>query len=511
MAYIIFAYFLLKLLLRGYVPFWDGWANSGEVIYKAASQPFDFFNFELVGHSSFIYLFLLSIWQYFDLGNIAGIHLTVALLTVFSIVAFNRLLKQILDKKEFSWEIYALTILYAFFPIIFASSLHINIDYGVMIFFIIFLNFLLSGKYFLSILAGTGMMFSKETGVGLYFLTLGIYFIFRLSEKRYSPKKIIVNVISRSYFLIPPLLFLLRVLAVVFFNKEGLWFSTFKTILKTNFATPGFEPQVLSRIPYSYFLGIFIINFNWILSLIILLGIKNLLKNRKTLFLMIVFWGSTFFLTAFKTFSNLRYFLPLYPIMIILAGYSLSTFVKNKYWRKILFLGLTVLFFMANFYTLDPVSRRIYSTFDFGKHKLLRMTSITGECCVFGRDQLIYNLETIPIHYLLNTVIADIKPDELTAFAYHPAVGPEIMFNFNKNNFKRTINRKDALILNVVNWKFDSLYPKPDKIYFIEFPIGENKAEIERYSKNYKLSQVKEYNLLDFQIKADTLVLKKTD
>ncbi|OGG03870.1 hypothetical protein A2W14_05005 [Candidatus Gottesmanbacteria bacterium RBG_16_37_8] len=514
MVFILLVYFLIKLFFINYVPLWDGWANSGELIHKAVSTPFDFFNFDIIGHSSFIYFFLISFLQYLNPGNIALVHIPITILTLLSIWSFYNLLKIIFDERKYKWENWLLTFLYAFFPIIISNSLHINIDYGVMVFYVIFLNLLLCRKYFFSMIAAILMISSKETGLGLYGITLLIFTAYKTILKKLKIRALRQIIISKFYFFLPPILFLARVIYIINSKKEGLWFSALKDVFSTNFGTPGFDSSVIARIPKAYFLGIFVVNFNWILSIFLLLGLLKLIyklfikkdkleyttDNGKIILLYFLFTANALFLTLYKTFTNLRYFLTLYPLMIILFGYGVIIFIPNSVIRRGIFVAVSLIFFVANFYTFDPLSRQIYGTFNFGNHKMLKITSVTGECCGYGRDQLVYNLESTAFHYLLNKIIADIRPNESTFFAYHPVVGPSIMFSFDKRTLKRTISWSNSFILNTAIWTFDYLQDKPDTIYYLEFPIDDNSAEINKYLNLYTMAEKRNYKYFDFEM-----------
>ena len=60
--------------------------------------------------------------------------------------------------------------------------------------------------------------------------------------------------------------------------------------------------------------------------------------------------------------------------------------------------------------TVDPVSRSLYGTFAVGEHRMLRMTSITGECCGYGRDQLVYNLEFASLQRAVRMALTSVAP-----------------------------------------------------------------------------------------------------
>lgn len=525
---ILFLIFILYTGLRciyfQYVPLWDGWANSGEVIYDAVSSPFDITKFNVVGHPSFVYLFLISFLQYFSLGSVALIHLSITVLTVFSIYSFYHIAKFFFPQKEKYGEIYALTFLYAFFPLIVSNSFHINTDYGVLLFFIFTLYFLLKKKYKGVLLSGIGLVFSKEVGVGLYGILLSCYYFYFSFIQRFTSIRMLKIAIKKIYLLTPIVLFIIHIASTATSKKGGLWFLTMLSMFSGDFQMPGLSPETAEKIPFSYFLGIFVINFNWILTTFIFVGLIFLMilpftgkkevqinsKISSIIFLYALFFSFTFVLTSYKTFTNFRYFLSLYPLMILLAYWGIWTIFRNIQIRRFLVGIIVIIFFFSNFRLFDSLSKKVYGTFLFGKHEILHITSITGECCGYGRDQLVYNLETTHFHYLLNDIVGDIKPDEQTAFAYHPVVGPQYFLNIDKKTYKRTIARNEAFLLNVVNWKYNFLNPKPAVIYYMEFPIEDNKPEIAAYLHDYEIAEIKTYDQDGYTMNVYTLRLKKT-
>ena len=206
-------------------------------------------------------------------------------------------------------------------------------------------------------------------------------------------------------------------------------------------------------------------------------------------------------MTFFKTFTNLRYFLPVYPLMILLFYYGLSKILVNELLRKIVLVAVLVLFFISNFATLDPLSKKIYGTFRFGNHEILKMTSVTKECCGYGRDQIIYNLQYLNIPFLLDEIFSDIKPDRGTVFAYQLLVGPAIFPKIDEETHFRTLRNYRAFDANIINWIYDDLREKPEEFYYIEFPNVEKEADFKKYLQDYRVVSEKIYEKRGYKMK----------
>src|SRR5262249_29824387 len=146
--------------------------------------------------------------------------------------------------------------------------------------------------------------------------------------------------------------------------------------------------------------SIWILSFSWILTGIVFIALFRLLVSsrarialgsaptKKTvLFLFLVLVFAAYALTRYETFANPRYFLAIAPLLILNSLVALRVLSAWASVRQAVLAGTFVLLLASNFRTLDPVSRAVWGTFSFGRHAMLRLTSWTGECCGYGRDQ----------------------------------------------------------------------------------------------------------------------------
>jgi hypothetical protein len=88
----------------------------------------------------------------------------------------------------------------------------------------------------------------------------------------------------------------------------------------------------------------------------------------------------------------------------------------------------------------------VWGTFRAGDRELLRVTSITGECCGYGRDQLAYNLEFTALAELQDVLFARIRPSEQTIFVAHDEANWHTVGALDARDGRRTL-RRDGLIL----------------------------------------------------------------
>lgn len=532
-GFLVFSY-------SGFVPYWDGWISSDKWIREAVTKPFNVFNFENANHPTEAIMFLIGFLQYFSPGNIALIHLSYGVLQLFSIYAFYRLLKSVLNDPGLEFETISGTCIYAFFPIIVGNLFHTTFDQGVLIFFVLFLSALINRKFTLSMLFGIGLVFSKEIGVGLYTASLLTYSITHFPFRRLRLKTLLKSISSLWFMGVPILLFLMRILVKGFILKQEVWYHKLNP-LTASMHENAFGTEALTRVSYSYLSGIFVINFNWILTLGILLGLLKLgysvlnrqkeeqcrISRLRLLFLYVLFIFSVILVNIFRTFTNLRYFIAVYPQMIILFIASSVMLIHSSRLRRIILATAAALFFLSLFRTVDPLSKRIYGTFRFGTHEMLKATTISKECCGWGRDQLVYNLEYTNIHYLLNQFYQDIRPDEHTNFA-HPPEDDQILGKIDRKTFTRTYSAQNSFDPDNFTYLETYLAFKPKEMYYIILPntpdgeklvMYDNSVNMYNFLKNnksdktydyyYNIDSAKTYSRSGYAIKVFKLRIKE--
>jgi hypothetical protein len=157
------------------------------------------------------------------------------------------------------------------------------------------------------------------------------------------------------------------------------------------------------------------------------------------------------FLSRYVTYANARYFLPLYPLVLVVAYAALVRLGVTRAVRAAGFAGLALLFCISALRTVDPVSRRLWGTFPVGDRTLLRMTSLTGECCGYGRDQLVYNLEFTEFDALESAAYAQLRPTRATTFVV-PMFGDwYTVGQLDQSTLHRTLRRDSIVEPRVLN------------------------------------------------------------
>jgi hypothetical protein len=161
---------------------------------------------------------------------------------------------------------------------------------------------------------------------------------------------------------------------------------------------------------------------------------------------MIILWGGFVVMNLFlKTFTNVRYVLPAIIFLILFFSLSLKKLIISRALRIALIAVITVLTGWQVFQTVDPVSRAFFGTAPFGNHPILKMTSVTGECCGrAGRDQLVYNAEFAMIPRLLDKMYAEIPLTGESNIIMHPLGNFNIFTPVDAVSRKRTMQYDNA-------------------------------------------------------------------
>ena len=91
-----------------------------------------------------------------------------------------------------------------------------------------------------------------------------------------------------------------------------------------------------------------------------------------------------YLLTSYRTWSNLRYFALLYPLLALLAFAALLRLGMTERLRGAVIGAIVGLFLLASYRSVDPVSRTVYGTFSIGERQMYRMARSPASTVVRG-------------------------------------------------------------------------------------------------------------------------------
>jgi hypothetical protein len=233
---------------------------------------------------------------------------------------------------------------------------------------------------------------------------------------------------------------------------------------------------------------IFGINFNWLLTIFIMLAIlfkrKLFFKNRKeALYICIFTILMVFLLTRLPLDNNPRYMISALPLFILLFALAISSLIK-KYKLRVAVLSIVLsLIYVSAFVTIDPVSKLLFGTIKFGSHDILDMRGLHRGPSWWFQDQMVYNYEFMKISDLTRKIINQIGvKNKFVASDWATIYADADLRNWDENQAPRG-GFKIAALKNVWKEKYDSLY-------YILYPNFGNGPGITALSSFYNLKEV---------------------
>ncbi|MFI5245734.1 MAG: hypothetical protein ACHQQR_10940, partial [Gemmatimonadales bacterium] len=413
-----------------YVPIWDGQLYASCAIDAAAHGPAGLTMEALRcgGHPSQGYIVFLAASQLLRFGDITALHVTNILLGLLALASIRVVLARVIPDPARVRQLDLVTLLCAVHPVVLSTLLQVNVDFGVYVFFFATLAALMSERFWLAAIAGVLLCFSKETGVLAYALMVGLHLVFRMLPAG-SPTE-------RARRALP---LWMTPLPVVLFGAHVLWWNA----THANQAVwHGWQQGTLDGFRFfdlggavfaGYASGIFVLGFMWVVSAVIAAdllrgGVRmaRRLPDRavsgadpaRLAYLGVLTFLLAYLLMSFRTWSNLRYFALLYPLLVILAFASMLRLGMKWRMRTAALLAIGALFVMSVYRSWDPVSRAVYGTFDVGRHDMYRMSSFSGVYAGRGRDELVYNLQFTGFHWALNALYAAVRPGPTTTIVF---------------------------------------------------------------------------------------------
>ena len=466
-----------------YVPIWDGrlYANCAIEAATNGIAGLSMESLRCAGHPSQGYIVFLAASQLLRFGDIAALHLTNILLGLLALASIRVVLARVFPDPRVARQLDLVTFLCAVQPVVLSTLLQVNVDFGVYVFFFITLAAVVSKSYGWAAAAGVLLCFSKETGVLAYGLVVGLDVLFLVTPAG-TPAERLRRVRRLWVTPIPVVLFGVHVL---WWNathaKPAVWKHAWQ-----QGPLDGFKFFDLSEpIFRSYAAGIFLLGFMWVVSAVIAAdlfrgGVRmaRRLPDRavpgadpaRLAYLGVLTFLLTYLLTSFRTWSNLRYFALLYPLLVILAFAALLRLGAGGRARSAALAMIGALFVVSVYRSWDPVSRAAYGTFDIGQRDMYRMSSITGMYAGPGRDDLVYNLQFTGYHYAQNALFHALQATDSTAFATSRVVRWNIFSQLDAVTRDRTMQRQDVIVPRY--WDDTDLRAVPTRprdVWFLEF------------------------------------------
>ncbi|MFI5245991.1 MAG: hypothetical protein ACHQQR_12240, partial [Gemmatimonadales bacterium] len=168
---------------RAFVPIWDGNVYM-QCVVDAATNGLTVHSLRCGGHQSQLYMGLLALTQLPRPGNMAAIVAMNVALAFAALAAFAALLRRLVPGEEYWAERALIVSILAIHPLLAATLVQLNSDFGVYVFFAMSLACIVSRRYWLAAASGLMLCFSKETGALVYCAALGLHLLFRVMEEK---------------------------------------------------------------------------------------------------------------------------------------------------------------------------------------------------------------------------------------------------------------------------------------------------------------------------------------
>jgi hypothetical protein len=448
-----------------YVPMWDGFIYAS-AINHAVQRPLAFASLRLGGHASHAYGVMAVAAQALSPGSYWPTLLLGAALLSIAAIAFHRLARLAFPAQDQHVDVALLTAAFALQPTLLASVVQPGLDLAIVPAFLWCVVLLLENRRIALVAVGIVLAFTKETGVLLYAALLVTYAVWTFARTPGTARDKILSVIALAPLSTPGVVFgayLLIRTRLIPAGEVVVW-NAGTAMIGQSLVRQLLVPRI-DRYVASYLVIVFILNFSWVTTLTV--GTATVVAARRAgtrrivgeamrfawtrvgfvSFLTLV---ATFALTRFASYANSRYLLPVIALSLVPFLAALQALQLRAASRRALLAATCVLVFVSNVRTIDPISRAVFGTFAFGDHRLLRMTSITHECCGSGRDQLVYSLEFTNIERLTSDALAALSPGDTTLIVLPDSTNWFAVGLLDRTTNRRTLDSTRAIAPGVV-------------------------------------------------------------
>jgi hypothetical protein len=420
---------LLLWSCLAYVPMWDGFLYAS-AINDAAQRPPALASLRLAGHASHAYAALAVAVQSLAPDQFWPMLLLGAVLVAVAALAFHRLVGVVFPGDDRATDRALLTAAFAVQPTLLAAAVQPGLDLPLVPAFLWCTVLILERRAVLLVLVGMALAFTKETGVLLYAGLLASYGLWTLLRAHGSAGERIMSVVRLAPLAAPGLAFgaYLLIRSRLIPAGEAVVWDAGTAMIGQSLIRQLLVPRI-DRYLASYVSMASVLNFAWVVTVFVAVGVVVVMKrtglrrlSAETVrfafspvgFVTLLVLVTTFALTRFASYANSRYLLPVIALSLVPFFAAVEALHLPARVRRGMLAALSLMLLASNVRTIDPVSRALYGTFAFGEHRMLRLNSITHECCASGRDQLVYSLEFVELERLMSDALAAMAPGDST-------------------------------------------------------------------------------------------------
>ncbi|MBR5420572.1 MAG: hypothetical protein IK115_05435 [Lachnospiraceae bacterium] len=369
------------------------WDARGYYLASMESIPYSLRSLAAVGHLSQSYTLWNHLWTALAGGETAyGMLLGNFIAYLLSVYVFYASLRRLVPGRK-QPEYVLGTAVWAFLPYTLGMADHHSPDYLIMCLFPLLFYLSLTKQWILQFALGLFFVFLKETGILIYgTLSLGCLWI-DLTEEPASRRKL-----RDSLFVL-----MRRGRYQAWLLTAFLWILMYRHA--ENWEDGGRSLRFDPAFTTAKLKVLFVINFQWIGSLILILGLLCILlkkgekKKAQWLPLLLFPWGMfTVFICLYVFYNNVRYS-QIFPFCLCLSAVVLLLkFMEKTGSGTVRISGAvilslwSVLLLLSCFYTFDPLNRLCFSLRSTGGGKILATDTVVdlpiGDGSVYNRQQL---------------------------------------------------------------------------------------------------------------------------
>ncbi len=391
------------------VPIWDGMYYY-DCVLRATQPPYPLSAFSCADHPPG-YLMLAGWPQYLLPGSVVALNLANLAWMCVGIAGLAQLVETLAGEAASALEKALVVTVFASAPLVVAVTYHFAADQGLLVFYPWVLDALLRGRPAQAFVAGVGLTFSKEPGLGLYGIAW-LALVLPGARELLAPERRRAWLRKAALLLLPVVpagLYLAwRLLAGMgLFNREA-----------------EFAPGEGGGMAAGWAI-ILLLNFSWLLwgGPLLAWALRWLQPARRAalvpapvelqLALVLLLVGLALARTA--PYQNPRYFVTTLVLLLPLAHGLLRRALPPGA-RAAFLLLLVGLQLAANRATLDPVSVAAFGSVNYGRMKLhCRYWDLEEKGC-WGRDQLVYNQQFLEVQAAQDVLFRELRPAPGTTF-----------------------------------------------------------------------------------------------
>lgn len=413
-----------RLFMLRTMPRWDG----GEYYYRLGTACKNycftfksfFDNFRLCSHGTLGFSLVMSIGEFLNPRGVIGCLIVTLILTLLAFICIYNILEHIFTEKQAAAFFITLTV--SMIPLFFGTFSYVNVDYIMALFFIFTICSHINQKYFLTFLWACMTMQTKETGIVLIagYLIFYLVLIFVKAQGIFLHK--ILKTLSHPESAVSILCFLFFLFNIYWQGDIVTWSrGTHEEWLPQTTDYFGINTgYIINKLKQ-----ILILNFNWIITLILIFLIIYIIitkkkgrfaHNTKESAIYSGILGGMIFYILFNLFyvtASLYRYLVVLILFMVLAVLTLMWKVFSRRMSIALSLVICILFAIQTFHDADPVSNLFFLTVDTGKGKKI----FTDYNTSYYGDGLINNYSYTWIDNLYDQMLRDINyTEDITIF-----------------------------------------------------------------------------------------------